>query len=285
MIVAVCSLSGAPGVSTLAAALTACWPAAPLTVPVLVEADASGGDFAVWHNTHAERGLLSLAAASRRTAADADGGDNPLLRHAVEVSGGLHVITAPSAPHAVTGAVRLLAERRGCLARGPLTVVDVGRVLPGSAGARLLMQADAVVVVLCGDDVAQVKRVVECAAVFTALEQRGCSVGLAVRGRRFSDDEFAEATAPPIWARIPDDPGGAAVIRGEEVRWGSWWGRAGAWLRYRRDPETSGGHPLMRAARALAEHLDDMAPSVVSHPASAAVPSRVHGPDALGAVA
>ena len=88
MLVAVLSVKGSPGVTTFAVALAARWPA-PYR-PVLVEADPSGGDLATRFSLNPTPGLLSLAAAARRSADPA-----MVWQHAQGLPGGLPLVAAP----------------------------------------------------------------------------------------------------------------------------------------------------------------------------------------------
>ncbi|MFY7065721.1 hypothetical protein ACOQFV_07655 [Nocardiopsis changdeensis] len=261
MIIAVCSLSGAPGVTTLATALAAIWPAGPLTVPVLVEADVSGGDLAVWHRIEGRPGLVSLVA-SVRSAADLiqvrqNGVRRALLGHTAELPGGLRVLTAPATPHEATPVVDVLAHRRAVL-DGGVTVLDLGRVMPGTAGARLLAHADAAVVTVDGDDPAQLHRVARCRDILDALTEKGAVVGLAVRGNRFTSIEIETTTGHRVWAHLPHDPTGAGYLRGERTGPRGPRERFAAWSHTRRDPDAVTWMPLLAAAQQLADRIDDL---------------------------
>lgn len=261
MIVAVCSLSGAPGVTTLATALTAVWPTGPLTVPVLVEADVSGGDLAAWHRVTGRPGAVALAASTRATAGlaavSSDSGDTrPLLRHATELPGGLRVLLAPPTAHEAAAVVTALAQRPQVLAGG-LTVLDVGRVMPGTAGAHLLTMADAVVLAVSGRDAAQIHRVSCCRDVLDALTDQGIQVGVAVQASRFAKSQIEDATGYPVWEMIPDDATGAAFLRGEGADPRTWREHLSAWSHTRQDPEGVEWMPLLATARRMADHVDD----------------------------
>ncbi|GAA4899275.1 hypothetical protein GCM10023405_19080 [Streptomonospora salina] len=244
----------------MAAALAACWPVTPLSVPVLVEADASGGDMAVWHRRRVERGLGSLAAASRRSNPQAEQGDNPLLDHAEQVAGCVPTVMAETAAPTCASAIYELAHHPALLRSGGVAVVDVGRISPRTAGSYLLWHADAVVVSV-REDPAQLGRLAACAPGLARLEEAGIRVGACVvdRARCFSDREIAEQTQMPVWARMPHDPLGAAFVRGEALPAGrGWWARARGWLRERRDITPVEWLPLMQAARGLAERLEEL---------------------------
>src|ERR1700716_3587109 len=92
MLVAVVSVKGSPGVTTFSVALAARWPAPARTL--LVEADPSGGDVGVRFSLASTPGLVSLAAAARRS-------DDPAVvwQHTQALPGGLPVAAAP--PEAV----------------------------------------------------------------------------------------------------------------------------------------------------------------------------------------
>ncbi|WP_306369679.1 hypothetical protein [Nocardiopsis sp. CC223A] len=276
MIVAVCSLSGAPGVTSLAVALAACWPASPVTVPVIVEADASGGDIAAWHGLEGapRTGLVALAAASRTPALvpreetaqaplDVLSGEeqaNPApARFAMEVPGGLRVVAAPGDPLEAGHAVAVLAQNPALLASGRATVVDVGRAVPGSAGAALLRHADLVLVVTAPGGIGQAARLRACAPVLASLREDGTRVGLVVTGNcPHPDAEVSRIAADlPVWARIPHDPVGAALVRGEHRPPVRWRDRFAAWSAHRRDPDCLEWMPLIKAAKGLAELCDD----------------------------
>lgn len=273
-VVAVCSLSGAPGVTSLATAMAAAWPSGVLTVPVLVEADTSGGDVAAWHGVDSGSGmsgLVSLAAASRSPvpvdasvamssgAGTGEGGHHPLLRHAVELPGGLRVVTAPSDPLEAGRAVEVLAHNPRLLKSERVTVVDVGRAVPGSAGAALLRHADTTVVLIEADQVEQAERLRACAPVLASLRQDGVRVGLAIRGAcPHPDTEISEiAGGLPVWARIPCDLTGAGLVRGEHRPPARLRDRVAVWRAQRRDPDSLEWMPLIKSAKVLAELCDD----------------------------
>lgn len=265
MIVAVCSLSGAPGVTTLATALTAVWPTGPLTVPVLVEADVSGGDLAAWHRVTGRPGAVALAASTRTSAglasvSDDNGDTRPLLRHSTELPGGLRALLAPPTAHEAAAVVSALAQRPQALAGG-LTVLDVGRVMPATAGAHLLTVADAVVVAVSGRDAAQIHRVARCRDVFDALADQGVQVGLAVQASRFARSQIQDATGYPVWAMVPDDATGAAYLRGEGADPRTWREHLSAWSHTRQDPEAVEWMPLLATARQMADRIEDQVTS------------------------
>lgn len=210
-VVALCSLSGAPGVSTLAVALAGMW---PQEVPaVVVEADASGGDVAAWWQMPSEPGLVELAAAVRHEAGAAGGADP--VQCSRETPGGLRVCAAPATAQRAGTAVELLARHPHALRPGgeAVAVVDLGRLAPRSAAASLACSADAVVVVT-RDEVAQLKRLKDS---LPGLRSGLAHLGVSVVGERESPAEIAEVLQVPVWGRIPPDARGAALVRGERA--------------------------------------------------------------------
>lgn len=270
-VVAVCSLSGAPGVTSLATAMAAAWPSGVLTVPVLVEADASGGDVAAWYGLEpGPAGLVSLAAASRTPVPGgscapashetaSSGSRDPVLRHALELPGGLRVVAAPSDPLEAGRAVEALARNPRLLTLGRVSVVDVGRAVPGSAGAALLRHADTAVVLVEAGQIEQAERLRVCAPVLGSLRQDGVRVGLAITGHcQHTDSEVSQvAGGLPVWARLPHDTTGAGLVRGEHHPPQRLRDRLAAWRAQRRDPDGLEWMPLIKAAKALAELCDD----------------------------
>lgn len=138
-IVAVASLHGSPGATSLAVALSGCLPPA-----VLVEADPSGGVLAARCGLSREHGLVSFA--SDREALGSSG----LANHAQALASGLPVLPcSESAEHTsllLRAAALDIADR---LAAADCTVVvDAGRLGIDGVTAALLDRA-AVVLVVC----------------------------------------------------------------------------------------------------------------------------------------
>lgn len=225
--IAVFSLSGAPGVTTLSLALAGVWPD-PAPVPI-VEADASGGDVAPWWHLPPWPGVVDLAASSR----SGQDHDRPDLTSATQVlPGGARVCVAPSSADRTSAALELLSQNPKALREGT-SIVDLGRVRPQGPSAGLLAASDLAVLV-CSGDIAQLKRVKESAGwMFRA----GPHVGLAVVGGRGSEAEISEVVGLPVWARLPRDDKAARFLTGQ-----------GDAARIHR-------RPLIRAARSLAATL------------------------------
>ncbi|MFD6949840.1 MULTISPECIES: hypothetical protein [unclassified Nocardiopsis] len=190
---------------------------------------------------------------------DAPSASEPLLHHAVELPGGLRAVMAPADPMETGRAVDALVSKPALLGTGKATVIDAGRAVPGSAGASLLRHADAVVVLTDPGDVGHASRLRVCAPALASLRQEGVCVGLAVAEPCLhSDEEVSQvASGLPVWARIPHDPVGAALVRGEYRPPTRLRDRLAAWRSQRRDPDGLEWMPLIKAAKALAELCDD----------------------------
>ncbi|MFL1427525.1 MULTISPECIES: hypothetical protein [unclassified Nocardiopsis] len=238
MIIALCSLSGAPGVTTLALALAGAW---PTETPVrVVEADASGGDVAAWWNLPLWPGVVDLAAASR-SGQDHDTPPQEFSRFFQVLPGGLAVCVAPPTADRVAGALDLLARNPKALSLTEgVTVVDLGRVYPETPAQELLEAADVAVVVTSGD-VGHLKRLKDASH---DLEERCARVGAVVIGPSRSAAEIADAVGLPVWAMIPRDVVSAEVLTGRREQ--------GRRLHRR---------PLIRQARHLGRTLTEHAPS------------------------
>lgn len=237
--VAILSIKGSPGVTTLCVALAARWPDPGRAV--VVEADPAGGDIAMRFGLDQAPGLLSLAAAARR---EADPG--LVWRHSQALPGDLPVVAAPPDATRARGALAALAPLEGS---GPLrtaadepsavVVVDCGRVDAGSPAMPAVRAADvAVVLTRSGaDNLAHLaRRMPEIGAwsrrPFLLLAGRGHSIAEVSR----------ELGVTPL-GRVPDDPRGAEVLsgRGSRLRW------------HRIGPSRS---PLGQAAHDIATFLD-----------------------------
>jgi hypothetical protein len=230
MLVAVASVKGSPGVTTLCLALAACWPGPARAI--VVEADPAGGDVAMRFGLAQSPGTLSLAAAARGGTAASGGrtADAQLLwRHAQLLPGDVPVVASPPDAGRARGALAVLAAPgpTGGLGPGPLLaaaahpgavlVADCGRVDPGSPVMPLLRSAD-VMVLLTGahaDELAHLaRRIPEIGAwsphPVLLLAGAGHSIAAVTR----------ELGVAPL-ARVPSDPRGAAVLSGRHsvLRW------------------------------------------------------------------
>ncbi|MGW0734462.1 MinD/ParA family ATP-binding protein [Streptomyces sp. NPDC002851] len=232
------SLTGSPGVTTTALALTAAWPVEMDggVRPVMVEADASGGDLMIRFGLDASPSLLDVAVAAGKP----DPGS--LLGAVRELPPGVRVVVSPPGRGPCREAVRLLAAvpgRRVLLGGESVpgtVIVDVGRI--GPEAEPLVDAVDEVVLVSRGG----AESLTHIAAGELGVELRRERLTLVVVG-----------PCPYPGEEIAGSLGVARV-----VLW-PWDARSAAGVSHpgRRLPRTAGWRvpPLMRAARALAVDL------------------------------
>ncbi|MEV6603501.1 chromosome partitioning protein [Kutzneria sp. NPDC051319] len=255
MLVTVVSVKGAPGVTTFAVALAARWPA-PYR-PVLVEADPSGGDLAARFSLESAPGLLTLAAAARRS------GDPALVwQHAQAMPGGMPVLAAPPDADRARGALSALTAdptagagvvRAAANMPDTVLIVDCGRVDVGSPAMPIVRASDAMILLTGGhgDDLAHLAR------RLPAIGRWSARPVLLLVGDGYSPAEVARELGVAPMGRVPDDPQGAGVLCGRPS--GKPWRRSG--------PAHS---PLGQFAHAVAAQLAaQQAPVALPHQAAA----------------
>lgn len=148
-VLALASAKGSPGTTTTATALAVAWPGGA----TLVDLDPAGGDVALRARDRTgnpldpDRGLLSLAAAARRGA-----GETSLTDHVQESSLGVPVLLGVPSPEQLSGVGAVWSQLPQVLGthHGD-TVVDCGRVVPGSPALPMLLRADVVLFVVRPD--------------------------------------------------------------------------------------------------------------------------------------
>jgi MinD-like ATPase involved in chromosome partitioning or flagellar assembly len=216
MLVAVISLKGSPGVTTFSVALAARWPGPARTV--LVEADPAGGDVATRFSLACSPGLVSLAAAARRSA------DPQLVwQHTQALPGGLPVVVAPPGAEQAHAALSALAADpstgAGALrhaATMPQTVViaDCGRVDASSVAMPIVRAADVMVLLsrAHADDLAHL------ASRLHLIGRWSAHPALLLVGEGYSTTEVARELGVPVMGHIPEDRHGAAVLCGRSTR-------------------------------------------------------------------
>jgi len=248
------------GVTTLALALAATWPAERRVL--LVELDPAGGTLAAASGWPAEPSLVSLAAAARR-ALDTD----LVWEHCQELPGGVAVLAGPASAdqaRSARGMLAGLARTLGMLDADVL--VDCGRLDPGVPGIGVLEGAARVVL-------AARPRLADLHALATWREANPFDSGrvalVLVGDGPYPDAEIAEALGVEVLARLPWDP---------EAAWALVSVPASA-----REVRLS---PLVRAARSLAgrlaKELAGAPPAVGS--ASGEVPAVSTRPSRAGAL-
>lgn len=265
MLVAVISLKGSPGVTTFSLALAARWPSPARTV--LVEADPAGGDVAMRFSLACSPGLVSLAAAARRST------DPQLVwYHTQALPGGLPVVLAPPGAeqaHAALSALAADPSTGGGVLRHtatmPQTVViaDCGRVDAGSVTMPIVRAADVMVLLsrAHADDLAHV------ASRLHILSRWSAHPGLLLVGEGYSTTEVARELGVPVMGRIPEDRHGAAMLCGRPAR---------LWARRGGPADSALGQKAQEIARTLVSSLVAQSPSIVA--ASWLAPSGVAVP-------
>jgi len=251
-LIALASVKSSPGVTTAALALASAWKNAERRL--LVEADPSGGDLGLWLGLPANAGLAGLAAAARH------GHDAGLpWRHARELAGGAHLVTAPAGAEQAAACVTALAIAKlpQELAAGPEpTLADCGRLYPGSPALAVAAAAALTLLVVRP----RVSELAHLEPRIRGLEQAGLRLALILTAdtRRppgepsYPAEEIAGVLGVPVQATLPGDP------------------RAVEQLCHHVGDAGPARRPLLREAAALAAALDAAhghAPDAPSFPA------------------
>ncbi|MFF9897722.1 MinD/ParA family protein [Streptomyces longispororuber] len=212
-LIALCSLKGSPGVTTAAVGLASRWPAGGM--PVVVECDPAGGDLLARFRLGLSPGLVSLAAAVRRTA------DSGLLwEHTQRLPGGLHVIVGPPGAEQARAALEQVVHEgeTSLLASADrlraVVIADCGRVEANSPVQPMLRQADLVLVLSRARDDA----LAHVATRMDALAGWSRALGFVLVGDGYAVNEVTRELGVAVMARLPDDPRGAAFLRGAAGR-------------------------------------------------------------------
>jgi hypothetical protein len=211
MLLAVGSVKGSPGVTTAAVGLAARSPAGD--VPVVVECDPAGGDLVVRFRLEPYPGLVSLAAAARRTSEP-----GLLWQHTQRLPGGLPVVVGAIGGDQAKAALAALATSGGAhlfqqAAQIGRTVVlaDCGRVESGSAVLPVVRTADALLLLVRprADELAHV------AALLPAVGGWCARVWLVLAGEGYPARDVARELGVPVLGSLPVDPKGAGVLAGQ----------------------------------------------------------------------
>jgi hypothetical protein len=138
-VIAIGSVHGAPGATTLALDLARLRPADCL----VIEADPDGGSLAARLDLAMRPGLIELAGAARTGIAADD-----LWRFAQPASGGIAVIVAHPAAEQVQAALRAAVHHVGTALQtlGGHVLIDMGRLRPGSPALGFAALADTTIV-------------------------------------------------------------------------------------------------------------------------------------------
>ncbi len=208
------------GVTTAAELLTLLRPTGRRCL--LVDADPSGGDWLLRPGVAPEPGLVSLAMAGRRRF---DAGE--ALRHR-QVVGNLEVVVGPAAGHQAAAALQMVGARLAVHLRaltdagesglevGIDSVIDCGRLSPGSPALATAVQADLVVLVSAPTAAA----LVHLAPLVELVRGAGGSPAVLLfgsdgRGPRYEAAEVAAGIGAEVLGTMGDDPGAAARLSEE----------------------------------------------------------------------
>lgn len=203
-VIALGSAKGAPGVTTTALALAVTWPEpTPVT---LIEADPAGGDLAAWLDLPLQPGLVSLAAAGRRTV-------EPELfaahLQAVPGSDRVSVLCGPVASDQAHAALASVRERllEAARQRPGVVLVDCGRLDPGSPALRYFEEADQQLV-LCRPSLAAVHHLQARLRTLGVMAPRLVAVG----DQPYTPDELAVACGVALVHSVAFDPRAAGTL-------------------------------------------------------------------------
>jgi hypothetical protein len=211
MLLCLASVKGSPGVTTTVLALAARWPASWRRV--LIEADPAGGDLAARYGLPLTPGLVSLAAAARRST------DPDLVwEHAQELPGGLPVVAGPTRAdqaHAALAAACGADGHAGVLGafagRGDVVaIVDCGRLDRDSAISQVIEAADQLLLVARprADELAHLAARAEQIALGPAHTR------LLLMGSGYPAGEVAREVGLSVLGSVPHDPRTAAALSG-----------------------------------------------------------------------
>jgi MinD-like ATPase involved in chromosome partitioning or flagellar assembly len=244
VLIAVVSVKGSPGASTLGLGLAARW---PQPGAVLVEADPAGGDLAARFGLYHKPGLSTMALDTRSLQAKPQPGE-----WTQRLPCGVAVVLAGPGPAAAASLTtlggRLPQLLRLLAGQYPAVVVDAGRWQPATPADLLLRAADVVLLVArpTSDEIRQVD------ARIQALHELASDVRLVLVGVHgaWPAREIAAALHVPVAQVVPVDRRGAGLLAGRLVPRRGW--ASPGWTRL----------PLLCACRSLARQLSG--PSVLS---------------------
>jgi MinD-like ATPase involved in chromosome partitioning or flagellar assembly len=145
--ITLCSAKGSPGVTTLACALGAVWPAERAVV--VAECDPSGGDLAGRFGLSTRLGMTSLVLTERQRVVDPTG----YRAHVQQLPGGLDILVAPAGADSATALdVELGTSSCDVVTEECDLLADCGRLLPGAIGQeKMIRSADNVLLLVRPD--------------------------------------------------------------------------------------------------------------------------------------
>ncbi|PYC65570.1 carbon monoxide dehydrogenase maturation protein [Streptomyces tateyamensis] len=214
-VIVVGAAKGSPGASTSALALAAAWPGD--VQPLVLEADAGGGDALLRFGLRDSPGLVSLAAASRRA-----GLTTALLRkHVQRLPGGVEMVVAPAESAQCMAALDALSPAWAeAELDDALLIVDCGGLgVVGPSAEKLLSASDVLVLVTAGS----VEALAHTAEAAARLRDRVGTLVVAVVGHcPWPTAEVEAALGADACLMLPHDPPTAALLRGRPAPRNRW---------------------------------------------------------------
>ncbi|MFJ3779786.1 hypothetical protein ACIPX0_49805 [Streptomyces sp. NPDC090075] len=208
-LVAVCSLKGSPGVTTAAVGLAAQWQAGE--TPVVVECDPAGGDLLGRYRLETAPGLMSLAAAARRS-----GEQGLVWQHTQRLPGGQPVVVGPAGAAQARASLAQLSRgatgvlRRAANRAGTVVIADCGRIEPDSPALEVVRVADMTLLLARARDDA----LSHVAMQWPTVARCSRRPSLVLVGDGYSTGEVVRELQIEVMGRIPEDPKGAAALGG-----------------------------------------------------------------------
>lgn len=241
-LLALASAKGSPGVSTAALALAAVWP--PDRTVLVAEVDPAGSALAPRFALPSDRGVSSLAPASRRRFLVAEISEHTQVlpigmgRSEVLALVGVRGAEQSRVLHRFWEAFAIAVAR----VDEPDVIADCGRLAPDSPAMGVVTRAHMTLLLTRPD----VEGVVQAQLRATALQEAGVEperLAVVVVGKEpYSQAEVAEALDVPVLATLAGDAKMAKVLSHQRA------------ARRRRMSRS----PLMRSARRLCDRLDEV---------------------------
>lgn len=220
-IIAVGSVAGSPGATTVAIGLAAAWPDATRD-RIVVEADPDGGRLGAQLGIGVEPGLMALALAVRT--GDLDGAEL-VRRGAASVGDWLAIPAPPSSEQthsALVHAGSSLANVMGHDPDGAVWIVDAGRLSARSPALPFAKAADHTLLVSDGS-FALLQLLVH---RVDALRSAGCAPVVAVvEPVAWTADEIADFVGVDVVAILPRVSGRTGLGAMGATAWRPWWRR------------------------------------------------------------
>jgi MinD-like ATPase involved in chromosome partitioning or flagellar assembly len=206
--ITLCSAKGSPGVTTLACALGAVWPAEREVL--VAECDPSGGDLAGRFGLSTRIGMTSLVLTERQGVGQA----RDFRAHLQQLPGGLDVLVGPTGADSATALDHELGSSASDLASGECDVLaDCGRLVPGATGQEKVIRTSDGVLLLVQPTVAGIAHARWATSRIEQLSRGAASVVVVGTGD-FRPAEVAEELDAPVMGNVPIDRRAALVVCG-----------------------------------------------------------------------